>query len=308
VTNTSGIVADPTELLVEPGSLAPLQRETGFFRAASGERYVIEDGIVRMLRNVDSDLARELEAQSNAIEEYTSPKFLMPRYERHMAELALIELFGGAPPRGTILDAGCGVGLLGALYPEVGLIGMDASMALLREARHGYRLRVEASAEAMPFRSGSFDVIVALNMLHHVINPDRAVREFARLLRPGGSLVTVDPRKVLPIELAKRALRSGDSAFAPTHKAFTVSEYRSIVEQNGLFRIERSERVGLTSLLAMGSLDALRLSPKLPNPEIVVTLLRATDRFLFGLPGMSRAGLNLATLATRTGSAVSERA
>jgi SAM-dependent methyltransferase len=297
--------SDPLDLLVEPGSLAPLAHEPGFLRGASGERYTIEEGIVRMLRNVDSNLARELEAQDIALEEYTSPKLLMPRYERDMAELALVELFGGSPPRGTILDAGCGIGLLGSLYPDLGLIGLDASLTLLKEARRGYRLRVEASAEALPFRSGSFDVVVALNMLHHVINPERAVREFARLLRPGGSLVAVDPRKVLPIELAKRVLRSSDSAFAPTHKAFTVSEYEGIVRQSGLFEIARSERVGLASLVAMGGLDALKLSPYIRNPDFVVRLLRTTDRVLFGVPGVARAGLNLAVLAVRSELAVS---
>lgn len=291
---------NPLDLLVEPGTLAPLERHSDHFRGPSGERYAVEDGIVRLLRNVDPDLARELDAQDNAVEEYTSPKLLMPRYERDMAELALVELFGGAPPSGAILDAGCGVGLLGSLYPELGLVGLDASMTLLKNARTGYRLRVEASAEAIPFRSGSFDVVVALNMLHHVIDPDRAVREYARLLRPGGRLVAVDPRKVLPVEIAKRLLRSRDTAFAPTHKAFTVEEYHGIVKQNGLFRIEETKRVGLLSLLAMGGLDALRLSHRVSDPDAVVRLLRETDRLLFRLPGIGRAGLNLAVLATRT--------
>jgi SAM-dependent methyltransferase len=299
---------DPRDLLVEPKTLGELEYDSGFFRSASGQRYAVEDGIVRMLRDVDPDLARELEAQHSALEEYTSPKLLTPRYERDMAELALVELFGGTPPSGTILDAGCGIGLLGTLYPDLGLIGLDASLTLLKEARKGYRLRVEASAEAMPFRSGAFDVVVALNMLHHVISPDRAVREFARLLRPGGHLVAVDPRKVPPVEVAKRLLRSGDSAFAPTHKAFTVEEYRSIVEQDGLFRIRESKRVGLVSLLAMGGLDALRISNRIHDADRVVRLLRETDRLLFRIPGVEQAGLNLAVLATRTDKGANGRA
>jgi len=296
--------ADPVDLLVEPGSLRPLTRDGKAFVGPTGERYVVEGDIVRLLRNVDSDLSVELEAQSNALEEYMSPKFLMPRYERDMAELALIELFGGSPPRGRILDAGCGIGILGRLYPDLGLVGLDASIHLLREARSGYRLLVEASAEAIPFPSGSFDVVVALNMLHHVINPERAVREFARLLKPGGSLVAVDPRKVAPIELAKRMLRSKDAAFAPTHKAFTVDEYATLVQKDGLFSIARSERVGLASLVAMGGLDAARLSPFVPSPDRFVGALRGVDRLLFAIPGVARAGLNLAILATRSPRAV----
>jgi len=277
----------------------PLEHQADALVAPSGERYAIDGGVVRMLRNVDSDLSRELDAQTTALDEYINPKYLMPRYERHMAELALVELFGGSPPSGRILDAGCGIGILGRLYPQLGLVGLDASMTLLREARQGYRLLVEASAEQLPFPNGSFDVVVALNMLHHVIHPERAVREFARVLRPGGNLVTVDPRKVAPIELAKQLLRSSDAAFAPTHKAFTADEYAMLVEQDGLFRISESKRVGLASLIVMGGLDAVKLSPLVPNPEAMVGLLRRLDGALFKLPGGERAGLNLAVFATK---------
>lgn len=286
--------------LLEPGTGLALERDGDAYVGRTGTRYAIEDGVVRMLGAVDPELAAELRAQDIALEEYRDPGLLMPRYERDMARLALVELFGGSPPRGDILDAGCGIGILGRLYPELNLVGLDASMTLIREAKSGYRLRVEASVEKLPFADQSFDVVVALNMLHHVINPDRAVAEFARVLRPGGTLVAVDPRKVGVIELAKQVLRGKDTAFAATHKAFGVEEYDRLVEQHGLFALERRERVGLFTLVSMGGLDALKLSPRLPNPELAANLLRNVDQALFRLPGVSRAGLNLAIRATRT--------
>jgi len=290
---------DPTTLLVEPRTLAPLRRSDGAFLSEAGERYGIEDGIVRTLRNVDPDLARELEAQEKAVGDYGDPRLLMPRYEHDMARRAVFQLFGDQPPTGNILDAGCGIGLLGRLYPEFGLIGLDASLPLLRQATTGYRLRVEGSAEALPFRSASFDFVVALNMLHHVINPDNAVREFARVLKPGGVLVALDPRKVLPVEIAKRLLRGKDETFAPTHKAFTVEEYDRIIEAGDSFRIESKDRIGFITLLSMGGLDALKLSRFIPSTDGVAKLLTLTDRMLFKVPGLSRLGLNLMVRATR---------
>lgn len=286
--------------LVDPGDRTPLAREDNAYVSRAGARYPIEDGVVRMLGEVDPELARELAAQDTGLEEYRDPRLLMPRYERDMARLALVELFGGTPPSGRILDAGCGIGLLGRLYPNLGLVGLDASMTLIREATTGYRLRVEASAESLPFADASFDVVVALNMLHHVIRPDRAVLEFARVLKPGGTLVAVDPRKVFVIELAKRLLRGKNAAFAPSHKAFGVEEYASLIRDNGLFRVERSERVGLLTLLTMGGFDALHLSYLVSKPELAADVLRGADRLLFRLPGVKRAGLNLALRATRT--------
>lgn len=290
---------DDAHGLVVPGSGARLRREGEAFVAETGDRFPIEDGIVRLLREVDPDLARELEAQDDALDEYLSPHFLMPRYERDVAELALMTLFGGQAPAGRILDAGCGIGLLGRLYPELHLVGLDASMTLLREARTGYRLRVEGSAEALPFESESFDVVVALNMLHHVIRPELAVSEFGRVLKPGGTLIAVDPRRVQMIELAKRVLRGKNPAFAPTHKAFAVSEYQSLVELDELFEIEDYRRVGLATLLAMGGLDALNLSRLLPRRDWFADTLRALDAALFRVPGVDRAGLNLAIRARR---------
>lgn len=290
---------DPATLLVEPRTLAPLRRDGNAFSSESGERYEIERGVLRTLRNVDPDLARELEAQQKAVGDYGDPSLLMPRYEHDMARRAVVQMFGDEPPTGDILDAGCGIGLLGRLYPQLGLIGLDASIPLLHEATTGYRLRVEGSAEALPFRSASFDVVFALNMLHHVINPENAVREFARVLKPGGVLVALDPRKVAPVELAKKMLRGRDETFAPTHKAFTVEEYDRIISNGDYFKLENRDRIGLVTLLSMGGMDALKLSRFLPSPEQAVKLLARTDQLLFKVPGVSRLGLNLMVRATR---------
>jgi SAM-dependent methyltransferase len=46
-----------------------------------------------------------------------------------------------------------------------------------------------ADAQELPFRSASFDVVVANYVLHHVPDTRRAVSEMARVLRPGGTLV-----------------------------------------------------------------------------------------------------------------------
>jgi SAM-dependent methyltransferase len=285
--------------LVEPGTLGKVSRENEAYVGASGRRYAIERGIVRMLNEIEPLLAQEIETQRIALALYTDPKLLMPRYELDMARFAMQEMFGAALPKGRILDVGCGIGLLGSMFPELGLVGVDASFGLLQEARSGYSLLVEASAEALPFPAHSFDTVVALNMLHHVIRPDRAVREFARVLRPGGHVVALDPRKVSPIELAKKVLRGNDAAFAPTHKAFSVAEYGALIEQDGLFRIEAYRRVGLISLVAMAGLDALGWSRRLPRPQAVVDGLRELDRNLFRIRAIERAGLNLAVLGVR---------
>ncbi|GAA1854832.1 class I SAM-dependent methyltransferase [Actinomadura bangladeshensis] len=88
-----------------------------------------------------------------------------------------------------VLDIGSGEGALSAALPHpppLRLVGLDASAALLR-AHPGARVR--ADALRLPFRDGTFDAAVAVNMLQHVGDPGRALREARRVLAPGGLLL-----------------------------------------------------------------------------------------------------------------------
>lgn len=295
----AGRSSTPADFLASPGGKEPLTAQGTDWVTPSGQRFEVKDGILRTLRDVDPDLAREIECQANAVDAYSDPRLLMPRYEHHMAEIGVVKMFGGSPPTGDVLDAGCGIGLLGRLFPKLDLVGLDVSIPLLSKVTTGYRFLAEGSAEALPFRDASFDVVVALNMLHHVIDPKNAVREFARVLRPGGTLIALDPRKVWPIEVAKQLLRGSDETFAPTHKAFAVDEYKDIIESTGTLRVERYERVGLVSLVGMGGMDATKLSRFVPTPQLAVSGFRLVDTALFKLPGVEKAGLNLVVRARK---------
>jgi ubiquinone/menaquinone biosynthesis C-methylase UbiE len=98
-----------------------------------------------------------------------------------------------------ILDVGCGSGGLARLLVEEGaeVTGVDPNPQALTAAR----TRVpaarfeEASAEALPFEDAAFDVVLVVNALHHVPLDamDRAVAEAARVARPGGWLIVLEP-------------------------------------------------------------------------------------------------------------------
>lgn len=114
-----------------------------------------------------------------------------------MDALTLIrETFAPLPGK-RILDIGCGPGTLAKRLVEDGaaVTGVDPGVAALAEARDAVPdARFEAaSAEALPFPEASFDGAVMLNALHHVPDPAAALREAARILAPGGTLVVVEP-------------------------------------------------------------------------------------------------------------------
>ena len=98
-------------------------------------------------------------------------------------------LAGGA--RGRTLDVGCGTGLGLPLYgPDVRAIGLDPGWDSLGRARRrapGVPL-VQGRAEALPFRGGTFDTVVASLVFCSVAEPARGLAEVKRVLRPDGRL------------------------------------------------------------------------------------------------------------------------
>ncbi len=121
-------------------------------------------------------------------------------YERRNAEI--VRAVGG--PWGAVLDLGCGVGdVTRLLSGRAGLIAaVDASAANARGAARNFitggignaRVMV-ADGELLPFRSGSFDVVVLADVLEHIPGRQAALAEIRRTLREGGRLVCVTPSR-----------------------------------------------------------------------------------------------------------------
>jgi len=98
-------------------------------------------------------------------------------------------LAGGA--RGRTLDVGCGTGRGLPLYGAgVKVIGVDPAWdSLGRARRRAPRVAlVQGSAEALPFRAGSFDTVVSSLVFCSVAEPARGLAEVKRVLRADGRL------------------------------------------------------------------------------------------------------------------------
>lgn len=91
---------------------------------------------------------------------------------------------------GSLLDLGCGGGwrFFSRFAPVVGL---DLSLASLRNAGRIYSLGTQGDVCNLPFADGSFDAVVSLDLLGHIPfeNKDRLLSEIARVLKPGGLTV-----------------------------------------------------------------------------------------------------------------------
>lgn len=102
------------------------------------------------------------------------------------------DLPGGAGTK--ILDAGCGIGVFTRYYARKGFdvhsIDISAqSLEWTRKSLEIFSLKAklfEGSVENLPFEDNFFDYVVSNGVIHHTPNTEKAVREFLRVLKPGG--------------------------------------------------------------------------------------------------------------------------
>lgn len=102
--------------------------------------------------------------------------------------------------KAKILDVGTGPGIIALLLADMGhsVTGIDLSVDMLKKARENagkLNMSVEfrqGDAECIPFGDRSFDVVINRHVLWTLPDPDKALSEWKRVLRPGGKLVIID--------------------------------------------------------------------------------------------------------------------
>jgi 2-polyprenyl-6-hydroxyphenyl methylase/3-demethylubiquinone-9 3-methyltransferase len=106
----------------------------------------------------------------------------------------LLSRFGRASRSASVLDVGCGGGLLTESFAQLGccVTGVDRSLPTLGAARThaatgGHDIRyLQGDAAALPFGDGAFDVVCCCDVLEDVDDFDAVVGEIARVLKPNG--------------------------------------------------------------------------------------------------------------------------
>jgi ubiquinone/menaquinone biosynthesis C-methylase UbiE len=110
---------------------------------------------------------------------------------------ATARLTGGS----RALDVACGPGIVVEALARVAgeVVGCDITPAMVEKTRQRCAAAGLANvrcmpgrAEDLPFDDASFDVVVSRSAVHHFVDPVAALREMARVVKPGGRVVTVD--------------------------------------------------------------------------------------------------------------------
>jgi SAM-dependent methyltransferase len=112
-------------------------------------------------------------------------------------EAALLETLGFGAAR-AVLEIGCGSGAhlkrLAGAAPNAELIGIepDERLRALAAERVPRARLLDGTAEALPLADDSVDFAVARYVFQHVTDPARVAQEALRVLRPGGTLATIE--------------------------------------------------------------------------------------------------------------------
>ena len=219
------------------------------------------------------------------------------------------------------LEIGCGAGFLSVAMAQHGyrVDAIDASAAMVALARQtaaaspvSSELTVQiGDAYALPFPNGSFDLVVAIALLPWVPRAAPAIREMARVLKPGGHLLVtadnyarlntwLDPRynpALTPVRerakdvLARRGLR-------PTSRFPSATFHRPrfidrMLARAGLRKV-KSRTIGFGPFTFLGR----ALVPQRVGIELDRRLQRLADR---GVPGLRSSGAHYLALARKDG-------
>lgn len=166
---------------------------------------------------------------------HLDPKW--PYYPLYIEKMRLVRRqLDALPLESRVLDVGCGEGLLVEEYRQRGL---NISGADLHYESAAVR---RADITRLPFESGSFDVVLALDVIEHLNFADQelAIREIERILVSGGQLLVTVPNLAhfssrLAFLFAGRLLRTSKIERHPGDRPF--AEYRQLFARH--FKLER---------------------------------------------------------------------
>lgn len=137
-------------------------------------------------------------------------------------------------PDKQILDVGCGVGdytVAGAKY-STQIIGMDQDITAARKKYPQCTFQQHDANQKLPFANETLDVILAINVIEHLVHFDQFLKECHRVLRPGGRIA---------ITTANRSFVLHDFFYDPTHlHEWTLPQFKQLLEP--FFELSVSEK------------------------------------------------------------------
>jgi SAM-dependent methyltransferase len=145
-------------------------------------------------------------------------------------------LVNALPWHGRVLEIGCGGGrvlnTISAHRPELCLAGCDIRPLGYEPTGFAFTL-VDPASEELPYEPASFDVVLLVDALEHVVDPMATIRSARAVVRPGGTLVSFTPLEAQRFSFYRFYRRVvGDDLYVETKEhlqAFSDQSFRALV-------------------------------------------------------------------------------
>lgn len=127
-------------------------------------------------------------------------ELLDPMHRRHIEALEIVK------PGARTLEVGCGNGSISAwladrVSPDGTAVAFDLDLSLIKVRAFNLELR-QGDIVAGPVERGSFDLVTARAVLHHIADAEAAIRNLVASMRPGGAILLIEP-DFLPVSVAE---------------------------------------------------------------------------------------------------------
>lgn len=182
---------------------------------------------------------------------------MAPRYDAQSARymdtaypLTIAAAKRAISPDDTVIDIGCGTGIvtLAIASSTAHIVGVDIAAAMIDVAKQKAE---DQGITNVAFHIGDttdqpslgFDVVLLCNLLHYVTDPAAQLQEAYRLLKPGGTLISVTDCLGEPAGLGVALLRWGSKLLGllgilPKMQAFSKSDLAYLTKENGFTIVE----------------------------------------------------------------------
>lgn len=193
--------------------------------------------IILFLRNmkIGSSLSMRLTKLTGKSPYNTHPKHLIGQKENKQWILEHIK------PTDVVLDIGCNDGSISKLVAKKcrELVGIDVNKEILEVAEKrlkraklkNFKLQIVNAENALPFKNGQFDVVVAIDVIEHISQYEKAIADINRILKPKGKFLLAVPN----VETSWKKMQKDAGLFYysdPDHKIeFTSSQIKKILEK-----------------------------------------------------------------------------
>ena len=195
----------------------------------------------------------------------------------HRARWQLIERYAGK----SVLDVGCGAGAYVRRLIESGYCSVGLDIALPPDVPRG--LVCAGSAEHLPFRDGSFDTVLLINVLEHVEEDVCGLREAHRVCRRN---VILSVPKIEDPLLGKYGLTCSPYTDFGHRRHYSEKTFRSLLCESG-FRPD-----WIRAVMPINPLGLVLRMLHLPGRDL--------GRFVHRLPGVRKIHTALHAVATKT--------